>query len=121
MYVHIHTYMYTYMYTRDTGTEAGQLRIYARGTREFKKELRAHIGGVYCLVSNLERTQLYSGSNDFTVYEWDVAKRCSLRMLAGHSNGVRCALCVGLHLWTGSDDFTVKVCVCMYIYTDMYI
>jgi hypothetical protein len=66
-----------------------------------------------------------------TVYEWDVLARKSLRLLAGHINGVRCALCVGMHLWTGILEHEygyivyiyiyiyMRVCVCVYIY--MYV
>jgi len=91
------------------GTESGPIRIYSRARQAYVAEVRAHAGGVYCLVTNIERSRMYSGSNDFTTREWDVARRESLRLFAGHSNGVRCALCVGQHLWTGSDDTTIKV------------
>ena len=92
------------------GTESGPIRVYERATRRFKQELRGHVGGVYCLTSDFASLRMFSGSNDFTIYEWDTNLLASgpLRMLAGHSNGVRCALCLGQHLWTGSDDFTVK-------------
>ena len=91
------------------GTESGPIRVHLRASRAFQEELRAHVGGVHCLACNVHRTRMYSGSNDFTVYEWSVTDRRVLRLLAGHTNGVRCALCVGQQLWTGSDDFTVKV------------
>jgi hypothetical protein len=91
------------------GTESGPIRVHLRASRAFHEELRAHVGGVHCLACNVDRTRMYSGSNDFTVYEWSVTDRRVLRLLAGHTNGVRCAVVVGQHLWTGSDDFTVKV------------
>ena len=100
------------------GTEAGPIRAYGRYSRQLKKEMRAHVGGVYCMAANAEQGRVYSGSNDFTIYEWDVAAHGALRMLAGHANGVRCLLCIGTHLWSGSDDHTVKVwdvvsCACV--------
>ena len=52
---------------------------------------------------------MYSGSNDFTIREWHVARREAMRLFAGHGNGVRCALCIGQHLWSGSDDTTIKI------------
>ena len=93
------------------GTESGPIRVYERATRRFKQELRGHVGGVYCLTSDFASLRMFSGSNDFTIYEWDtnLLESGPLRMLAGHSNGVRCALCLGQHLWSGSDDFTVKI------------
>ncbi len=48
------------------GTETGPVLVYDRFDRTFVCELRMHVGGVYCLAANRDRSRVYSGSNDFT-------------------------------------------------------
>ena len=54
--------------------------------------VRGHVGGVFCIVADEESERVWTGSNDFTVREWDSRTRESTRQLSGHANGVRSLL-----------------------------
>jgi len=48
------------------GSETGPVLVYDRFDRTFVCELRMHVGGVYCMAANRDRSRVYTGSNDFT-------------------------------------------------------
>jgi WD40 repeat protein len=54
--------------------------------------VRGHVGGVFCILADEESERVWTGSNDFTVREWDSRTRESTRQLTGHANGVRSLL-----------------------------
>ena len=51
---------------------------------------------------------VWSGSNDFTSLQWSRDGEFQ-KLFTGHKGGVRCAQSIGMHLWTGSDDKTLRV------------
>ena len=90
------------------GTQDGVIYVFSTmSPRDPLRELRAHCGGVYCLVSStVSECLAFSGSNDFTCYAWGAATAGTL--FSGHTGGVRCALSLGGSLFTGSDDHDIR-------------
>lgn len=91
------------------GQEIGPIVVYS--CKPPYKRLRVqpwHVGGVTCLTVKSGGASVWSGSNDFGIAKWTaigdkVASYCA------HTNGVRCMLSLGPHLWSGADDATVRV------------
>eukprot|EP00659_Diplonema_papillatum_P002436 gene2436-3784_t len=90
------------------GTSDSFVRIFNAETMELVKEMKEHVGGVYCLAETPGSRLIFSGSNDFTIVKWDGLRGERLAQFNGHRNNVRSLVCVGKFLFSGSDDCTIK-------------
>lgn len=73
----------------------------------FVRRLARHTGGVHALAEF--GGQVFSGSTDFQVMQWDSLQGSFVRQLTGHANYVRCLYAEGSLLLSGSDDHTIRV------------
>ncbi|CAC9531567.1 conserved hypothetical protein [Leishmania infantum JPCM5] len=89
------------------GMSSGAIEVYTENY-QLRRQLSKHLSGVYCL-AQYRGDVAYAGSSDFTITQWRVADGRLLRVLAGHSNYVRCLYAEGNALVSGSDDSTVRV------------
>eukprot|EP00931_Biecheleriopsis_adriatica_P073872 TRINITY_DN4807_c0_g2_i2.p1 TRINITY_DN4807_c0_g2~~TRINITY_DN4807_c0_g2_i2.p1 ORF type:complete len:1372 (+),score=356.68 TRINITY_DN4807_c0_g2_i2:40-4116(+) len=133
------------------GQEAQGISLFDSKKKEFKASLQGgHTGGITCLAcdDSLGDTdsdefpfrKAWSGSNDFTIREWNIytwrSKKSSPtevnedkeavlvqtgkwtvgflkgRQMHGHKNGVKTLLKLGPILWSGSDDGTIRLWRC---------
>eukprot|EP01060_Flectonema_neradi_P008694 TRINITY_DN161_c0_g1_i2.p1 TRINITY_DN161_c0_g1~~TRINITY_DN161_c0_g1_i2.p1 ORF type:complete len:2824 (+),score=698.40 TRINITY_DN161_c0_g1_i2:73-8544(+) len=85
------------------------IRVFHAETMELIKEMKEHVGGVYCMVDTPGSRLVFSGSSDFTIVKWDGPKMERIQQFCGHKNNVRSLLVVGRKLFSGSDDNTIKV------------
>ncbi|KAG5469396.1 hypothetical protein LSCM1_02613 [Leishmania martiniquensis] len=89
------------------GLSSGAIEVYTE-SYQLLRQLSKHLAGVYCL-AQYRGDVAYAGSSDFTITQWRVADGRLLRVLAGHSNYVRCLYAEGNALVSGSDDNTVRL------------
>ena len=93
------------------GTESGPILVFDKGSRKLVRELHKHAGGVHCIAqapASASRGFVCSGGADWKLIMWSLDGKF-IRSLAGHTGGVRCVLVLGMSLWTGSDDGSVRV------------
>ena len=93
------------------GTSDGPILIFDR-QRKLTHEARAHAGGVQCLCAAPTaggRGFVVSGGLDRRVCMWPLDGSKVIKTLSGHTGGVRSCLVLGLEIWTGSDDGTLRV------------
>ncbi len=93
------------------GTQAGPILVFDKSTRKIRQELQKHAGGVHCLAqapAGASRGFVCSGGADWKLVMWSLEGKF-IKSFAGHTGGVRCALVLGMTIWTGSDDGTVRV------------
>ena len=96
------------------GTQTGPLLLFDATTRALRRELRAHGGGVHAIApSNGRRGAndfVVTGGADFKLLMFGAAEPHKLRKAySGHGGAVRSALVLGMQIWSGSDDRTVRV------------
>lgn len=92
------------------GTEAGPILVFDRN-RKLQLQARQHSGGVHCICAAPKaggRGFVVSGGSDWRLNMWHLDGTL-MKTLSGHTGGVRCALVIGMEIWTGSDDCTVRV------------
>ncbi|KAG5469742.1 hypothetical protein CUR178_01881 [Leishmania enriettii] len=89
------------------GLSSGAIEVYTENY-QLRRQLSKHLAGVYCL-AQYRGEVAYAGSSDFTITQWRVADGRLLRVLAGHSNYVRCLYAEGNALVSGSDDNSVRI------------
>ena len=95
-------------------THRGRILIFEATTRALRRELRAHGGGVHAIApSNGRRGAndfVVTGGADFKLLMFGAAEPHKLRKAySGHGGAVRSALVLGMQIWSGSDDGTVRV------------
>jgi acetylornithine deacetylase/succinyl-diaminopimelate desuccinylase-like protein/WD40 repeat protein len=78
--------------------------------RSDMKELKDHIGYIYCIRALPDGTRFVTGSGDATIKVWDASTLHCIQTLKGHRNGVN-FLCIQGHnrFISGSRDGTIKV------------
>ena len=96
------------------GTQTGPRLLSDATTRALGRELRAHGGGVHAIApSNGRRGAndfVVTGGADFRLLMFGAAEPHKLRKAySGHGGAVRSALVLGMQIWSGSDDSTVRV------------
>eukprot|EP00996_Jenningsia_fusiforme_P000932 NODE_184_length_2839_cov_31.510036_g167_i0.p1 GENE.NODE_184_length_2839_cov_31.510036_g167_i0~~NODE_184_length_2839_cov_31.510036_g167_i0.p1 ORF type:complete len:894 (-),score=200.34 NODE_184_length_2839_cov_31.510036_g167_i0:45-2726(-) len=90
------------------GCSDGRIAVFDNANGfEKVKEMYQHCAGVSCMARG--DTSIFSGSQDFTIIQWDAVFYQRLRTLAGHTNGVRCLRVLGNQLWSGADDASLRV------------
>ena len=70
---------------------------------------KAHEAPVHVCMSDSSSNLLASGSADGVVKVWDIQRGCSLRVLVGHEESVRCLDVCGNKVVSGSYDCTCRV------------
>ena len=84
------------------------IRVWDVLTLEPLRTLTGHSGAVLKLL--IHGLVMYSSSSDWTVRVWNIRDLTETNVLTGHTDAVWCmAFTEDHHLWTGSDDYTVKV------------
>lgn len=118
------------------GTQSGAILIYAASSRELRAEVRVgglplpqargtlmpshtrhqvrhHSGGVHCIAASRRLGTptgfAVSGSADFKVVMHDPATAALKKRFAGHSGAVRAVVVLGINIWSGADDHTIRV------------
>ena len=94
------------------GTADGPILIFDRQSRRLLHEARVHTGGVKCICpapSAGGRGFVVSGGADWRMNMWQMDGSRVIKTFSGHTGGVRCATVLGLEIWTGSDDGTIRV------------
>lgn len=94
------------------GTSDGPILIFDKQSRKLVREARHHSGGVQCLCASPGaggRGFVVSGGSDWRMVMWTSDGSRVLKTFSGHTGGVRCCIVLGLEIWTGSDDGTVRV------------
>eukprot|EP01059_Diplonema_ambulator_P010273 TRINITY_DN2028_c0_g1_i1.p1 TRINITY_DN2028_c0_g1~~TRINITY_DN2028_c0_g1_i1.p1 ORF type:complete len:2745 (+),score=1120.70 TRINITY_DN2028_c0_g1_i1:91-8325(+) len=91
------------------GTSDSFVRVFNSDTMELVKEMKEHVGGVYCMADTPGARLVFTGSADFTIVKWDGPRMERICQFTGHSNSVRALIVVGKRLFSGSDDGTIKV------------
>ena len=91
------------------GTDSGPILVFDRSSRTLLLEARQHAGCVHCLcAAPAAAAFVVSGGADWRLNMWHPDGR-HMKTLSGHKGGVRCLLVVGMHIWSGSDDSSVRV------------
>jgi len=103
------------------GTDSGTVLLYDGGSRLLLKEVaRPHAGAVQCIavqraMAGRSARLVVTGGSDRRLCVWE--QETLTRAFQGHTGAVRCALVLGAHIWSGSDDATVRVwdmCACRF-------
>ncbi|RNE99376.1 hypothetical protein TraAM80_08378, partial [Trypanosoma rangeli] len=86
----------------------GFIRCYNSVTGKMEREFVQHDGAVHALASSAVSDYVYSGGEDWKVYQWSKSKCTYIRLFSGHANGVRCVLVVpgiaGASSMSAADD-----------------
>lgn len=93
------------------GTSDGPILVFDRQSRRVLHEAR-HSGGVQCLCAAPNaggRGFVVSGGSDWKATMWQLDGKRLLKTFNGHTGAVRCALVLGLEIFTGSDDGSIRV------------
>ena len=93
------------------GSESGPVLLFDKVTRRIIYEARQHTGCVHCIAAAPTaggRGYVVSGGADRRLNMWHLDGKL-MKTLSGHSGGVRCVLILGMEIWTGSDDGTVRI------------
>ncbi|RNC58605.1 hypothetical protein TcCL_ESM03769, partial [Trypanosoma cruzi] len=72
----------------------GFIRCYNSTNGNMEHEFVQHDGAVRSLASSPVSDYVYSGGDDWKVYQWSKSRCTYIRLFSGHSNGVQCVLVV---------------------------
>ncbi|RNC45538.1 hypothetical protein TcCL_NonESM04684, partial [Trypanosoma cruzi] len=72
----------------------GFIRCYNSINGNMEHEFVQHDGAVRSLASSPVSDYVYSGGDDWKVYQWSKSRCTYIRLFSGHSNGVQCVLVV---------------------------
>ncbi|RNF15770.1 uncharacterized protein Tco025E_05428, partial [Trypanosoma conorhini] len=90
----------------------GFIRCYNSVTGTLEREFVQHAGAVHALASSAVSDYVYSGGEDWKVYQWSRSKCTYIRLFSGHTNRVRCVIVVPGHAGPSStsagDDATER-------------
>ncbi|EKF31019.1 hypothetical protein MOQ_005148 [Trypanosoma cruzi marinkellei] len=70
----------------------GFIRCYNSTNGNMEHEFVQHDGAVRSLASSPVSDYVYSGGDDWKVYQWSKSRCTYIRLFSGHSNGVQCVL-----------------------------
>ncbi|KAL1529579.1 hypothetical protein AB1Y20_000522 [Prymnesium parvum] len=100
------------------GSETGPILMYDAKSYALRGEARGHSKGVHCMAAATtckasgEGASLpefvCSGGADWRLNMWSAEGKFK-KQFSGHTGAVRCVVVLGMEIWSGSDDGTVRV------------
>ncbi|KAH9597730.1 WD40 repeat [Trypanosoma melophagium] len=72
----------------------GFIYCYNTSNGAMENEFVRHDGAVLCMASSKKGEYVYSGGEDWKVYQWSKSSCTYVRLFSGHTNAVRCVLVV---------------------------
>lgn len=93
------------------GTHSGPILVFDKQSRKYTSEMQKHKGGVNSIAQSpagVSRSFVCTGGADFRMQMWTLEGK-HVKTYSGHTGGVRCVLVLGMAIWTGSDDMSVRV------------
>lgn len=92
------------------GCENGHVLVFNTDSRAILRQFKHHKGPTHVALFSTNKTQVFSGSDDVTLRQWDLASGDQILRMAGHTDYIRAgAVTSDVTVLSGSYDHTVKV------------